>query len=59
MIVPIVTSLSRELGSEQSVDAFADTIAARFGAGFERAAVAIEPGQLGLDLPPATLGVPR
>ena len=54
-----VTSLSRELGSEQSVGAFADTVAARFGAVFERAPVATEPAQLGLDLPPATLGVPR
>jgi lipoyl(octanoyl) transferase len=54
-----VTSLSRELGSEQSVGAFADTIAARFGAVFERAPVATDPAELGLDLPPATLGAPR
>ena len=54
-----VTSLSRELGGEQSVDAFAETIAARFGAVFERAPVATDPAAAGLDLPPATLGVPR
>jgi lipoyl(octanoyl) transferase len=54
-----VTSLTRELGSEQSVDAFAETVAARFGAVFERAPLAADPTELGLDLPPATLGVPR
>jgi lipoyl(octanoyl) transferase len=54
-----VTSISRELGSEQSVDAFAKTVATRFGAVFERAPVATDPADLGLDLPPATLGVPR
>ena len=50
-----MTSLSRELGAEQDLDAFADTVAARFGEVFERA-----PGRrpiradLGLDLPAAS-----
>jgi lipoyl(octanoyl) transferase len=54
-----MTSLSRELGAEQDLGAFADTVAARFGAVFERATVAAEAADLGLDLPPATLGTPR
>jgi lipoyl(octanoyl) transferase len=54
-----VTSLSRELGAEQDLGEFADTIAARFGAVYERAPVATDPADLGLDLPPATLGIPR
>jgi len=54
-----MTSLSRELGGEQSLGAFADTVAARFGAVFERTAVAAEPADLGLDLPAATLGTSR
>ena len=44
-----VTSLSRELGAEQDLDAFADTVAARFGEVFEREPVATEPAALGLD----------
>jgi lipoyl(octanoyl) transferase len=54
-----MTSLARELGSEQGLGAFADTVVARFGAVFERAPVATGPAALGLDLPPATLEVPR
>jgi lipoyl(octanoyl) transferase len=50
-----VTSLSRELGAEQDLDAFADTIAARFGALYGRDPVATDPADLGLDLPAATL----
>jgi len=54
-----MTSLSRELGAEQDLGAFADTVAARFGAVFECSPVATEPADLGLDLPPATLGLHR
>jgi lipoyl(octanoyl) transferase len=54
-----MTSLSRELGTEQGLDAFASTIVARFGEVFERVPTTAEPADLGLDLPPATLGVPR
>ena len=54
-----MTSLSRELGAEQDLDAFADTIVARFAEVYERSPVPTEPADLGLDLPPATLGLPR
>ncbi len=54
-----VTSLSRELGGEQDLGAFAATVAARFGAVYGRAPVAAEPADLGLDLPAARLGIPR
>ena len=50
-----MTSLARELGAEQDLAAFADTVAARFGAVYERATVATDPADLGLDLPAATL----
>jgi lipoyl(octanoyl) transferase len=50
-----VTSLSRELGAEQDLSAFADTVAARFGEIFEREPAATEPTALGLDN--ARLGV--
>jgi lipoyl(octanoyl) transferase len=50
-----VTSLGRELGAEQDLGAFADTVAARFGEIFERAPVATKPAALGLDS--ARLGV--
>jgi len=50
-----VTSLSRELGAEQSLDAFAGTVAARYGEVFERTPVATTPTALGLDN--ARLGV--
>jgi lipoyl(octanoyl) transferase len=51
-----VTSLSRELGGEQSLDTFADTLAARFGEVYGRDPVATEPADLDLDLPGARLG---
>jgi lipoyl(octanoyl) transferase len=54
-----MTSLSRELGAEQDLGAFADTVVARFAAVYDRSPVATEPAALGLDLPPATLGLPR
>jgi lipoyl(octanoyl) transferase len=47
-----VTSLSRELGAEQDLGAFADTVAARFGEVFER-----DPVEAGTDLRPSTLKV--
>jgi lipoyl(octanoyl) transferase len=50
-----VTSLSRELGAEQDLDAFAATLAARFAAVLERDPVRTEPAALGLDS--ARLGV--
>ncbi|HWW68119.1 MAG TPA: lipoyl(octanoyl) transferase LipB [Solirubrobacterales bacterium] len=50
-----VTSLSRELGAEQDLDAFAATVAARFGAVYERVPTPADPAYLGLDN--ARLGV--
>ena len=50
-----VTSLGRELGAEQDLDAFADTLSRRFGEVFERDPVAADPAALGLDS--ARLGV--
>jgi lipoyl(octanoyl) transferase len=50
-----MTSLSRELGGEQDLGAFADTVVARFGAVYDRVPVATDPADLGLDLPAATL----
>ena len=44
-----VTSLSRELGNEQDLGAFAATVAARFGAVYGREPVAAEPASMGLD----------
>jgi lipoyl(octanoyl) transferase len=44
-----MTSLSRELGAEQGVDAFAATVARRFGEVFEREPVDTSPGEIGLD----------
>jgi lipoyl(octanoyl) transferase len=54
-----MTSLARELGAEQDLEAFAETLVARFAAVYERTPRAVEPADLGLDLPPATLGIPR
>ena len=54
-----MTSLARELGAPQDLGAFADTLVARFGAVYDRVPVATDPADLGLDLPPATLGIPR
>jgi lipoyl(octanoyl) transferase len=50
-----VTSLSRELGTEQDIDAFAATVVARFAEVFERTPTATTPAALGLDS--ARLGV--
>jgi lipoyl(octanoyl) transferase len=52
-----MTSLSRELGAEQDLGAFADTVAARFGSVYDRSPVATDPADLGLDLLPATLSL--
>ena len=54
-----MTSLSRELEAEQDLGAFTDTVAARFGAVYDRAPRAAEPADLGLELPAATLGITR
>jgi lipoyl(octanoyl) transferase len=54
-----MTSLARELGTAQELGAFASTLAARFGAVYERTPVTADPADLGLGLPPATLGIPR
>ncbi|HET7486263.1 MAG TPA: lipoyl(octanoyl) transferase LipB [Solirubrobacterales bacterium] len=50
-----VTSLSRELGAEQDLDAFADTVAGRFAKVYERTPTTASPADLGLDN--ARLGV--
>jgi lipoyl(octanoyl) transferase len=50
-----VTSLGRELGAEQDLVAFADTVVARYGEIFERTPVDTEPATLGIDN--ARLGV--
>jgi lipoyl(octanoyl) transferase len=50
-----VTSLSRELGDEQDLDAFAETVAARFASVYERTPATASPADLGLDN--ARLGV--
>ena len=51
-----MTSLSRELGAEQDLAAFAETLAARYAEVFERTPARREPGELGLEQPPARLG---
>jgi lipoyl(octanoyl) transferase len=50
-----VTSLSRELGTEQGLDRFAETVAALFATVYERESVSADPKDLGLDN--ARLGV--
>jgi lipoyl(octanoyl) transferase len=45
-----MTSLARESGAPQDVGAFGDTVAARFGAVYDRTPVATEPASLGLDV---------
>jgi lipoyl(octanoyl) transferase len=50
-----VSSLSQELGAEQEVAAFADTVVARYAEVYERDATAAGPAELGLDN--ARLGV--
>ena len=54
-----VTSLSRELGSEQSLDGFADSLVARFGEIYDRTPLFVGADELGLGLPGARLGAPR
>jgi lipoyl(octanoyl) transferase len=54
-----VTSLSRELGTEQDLEAFAATLTARFGEVFERTPLATTADELGLRLPVATLRASR
>jgi lipoyl(octanoyl) transferase len=54
-----VTSLSRELGAEREIEAFADTLVARFAEAFDREPVEVDPADLGLELPAARLGSPR
>ncbi len=44
-----VTSLSRELGAEQGLEAFAKTVAAKFGEVYERIPATATPAELGLD----------
>jgi lipoyl(octanoyl) transferase len=54
-----VTSLSRELGAEQDIEAFADTLVARFAEAYGREPVETDPADIGLELPAARLGSPR
>jgi lipoyl(octanoyl) transferase len=51
-----VTSLSRELGAEQDLDAFADTVVTRFARVYGREPVETDPAALELELPAARLG---
>jgi lipoyl(octanoyl) transferase len=50
-----MTSLSRELGAEQDLDAFAATLVARYAEVFGREPVPTALAELGLEAPPATL----
>jgi lipoate-protein ligase B len=50
-----MTSLSRELGAEQGLDAFAATLVARYAEVFGREPVPTPLAELGLEAPPATL----
>lgn len=52
----LVTSLSRELGAECGIEEFAATVTRRYGEEFQRRPVEAEPGELGLDPRPGTLG---
>jgi lipoyl(octanoyl) transferase len=51
-----VTSLSRELGAEQDLGAFAATLARRYGEVFEREPVDADPAPLGIEGASARLG---
>jgi lipoyl(octanoyl) transferase len=51
-----VTSLSRELGAEQDLEAFAATVARRYGELFDREPVEAEPGVAGIEGAGARLG---
>jgi lipoyl(octanoyl) transferase len=53
-----VTSLSRELGAEQDLDAFAGTLVARFAQVYGREPVETDPAELELEPPAARLGGP-
>jgi lipoyl(octanoyl) transferase len=44
-----VTSLSRELGAEQGLDAFAETVAAQYAEVYERTPASTSPADLGID----------
>jgi len=44
-----VTSLSRELGAEQGLDAFADTLTAQYAEVYERTPASASPADLGID----------
>jgi len=50
-----MTSLSRELGTEQDLDAFAATVIARYAEVFGREPVPTPLAELGQEVPPATL----
>jgi lipoyl(octanoyl) transferase len=50
-----MTSLSRELGAEQDLGAFASTLAAAYGEALDRTIRHADPADLGLDLAGATL----
>lgn len=52
-----VTSLSRELGAEQDLDAFATTVARRYGEAFSRVPVEADPAALEVEGAGARLGV--
>jgi lipoyl(octanoyl) transferase len=54
-----MTSLARERGGEQDIEAFGATLAARFGEVFGRAPIPTDATELELELPAATLGGSR
>ncbi len=54
-----VTSLSRELGREEDLGAFAETLVSQLAALLGRQPIAADPDALGIELPAATLGSPR
>jgi lipoyl(octanoyl) transferase len=54
-----MTSLARELGREQDIDAFGTALGTHFGEVFERDPIPTHPAELGLELPTATLGGSR
>jgi lipoyl(octanoyl) transferase len=54
-----MTSVSREIGRRAEVEAFAATVAGRFGEVFERIPKATEPGAIGQGIPAATLRAAR
>lgn len=55
----LVTSLSRELGAEQTVEGFATTVVDSYAAVFDREPAETELAALDLELAPARLGGPR